>query len=183
MLVGKVNKTGNKYDEKTFFAGLEKLMYEHGVNKVEAYWGVPELCHACGSHPAIGGDNTDITHVESDDLGDFDGDVVQSRNGLNKATALEILEKVVVKNDDVVSISSRPCDNGVTCEMCDCEFPRCNCDDDDDEDDDEDDYEDDEAYIKLANALMPNTVDNTEDDDEDDDEYDDEDCDEVENNV
>lgn len=158
MLVGKVNKTGNKYDEKTFFAGLEKLMYEHGVNKVEAYWGVPELCHACGSHPAIGGDNTDITHVESDDLGDFDGDVVQPRNGLNKATALGILEKVV-KNDDVVSISNRPCDNGVTCEMCDCEFSRCNCDqyDDDDEECDEDDGDDD-------------------DDDEEDDDDDDDDC-------
>jgi hypothetical protein len=51
MLVGKVNIQNEKYDEDAFFGALECLMYKYGVNRVEAYWGLPCPCSACDASP------------------------------------------------------------------------------------------------------------------------------------
>jgi len=88
MLVGKVNTVpGGGYDEDEFFAELEQLMFRHGVNRVEAYWGVPGPCPRCGEMEHGQLDGEFISMLEPDDP--------RLRDDADKDEALDMLGRCV----------------------------------------------------------------------------------------
>ena len=92
MLLADVNADKDKYIEREFMIELSDLMYRYGVNRVDAYWGVPVPCSRCGesSHKEVNGEH--ITMLSLDDP--------RLEPDIKKNEALEMLGKCVDKVPD-----------------------------------------------------------------------------------